>query len=216
MHPTIYGRSLVLAHAGAATRRWHVGRVFLASLIAVLGAGGLTPLSAQQRASSILESPQLRAEVYAPLFAPGTGGTPLATPEQRDVPEGRSTLALAMGGVVGGVVGLYGGGLAGGLIADRHCAKSKSHSAGCFGEFWTGVGIGALIGESVLLPLGVHIADRSRGNYWMMSLASLGLGVGGAALAAIPGNDWEGQTLIATAVSQMVASIVIERWTAGR
>jgi hypothetical protein len=76
--------------------------------------------------------------------------------------------------------------------------------------------LGAVLGEATLLPLGVHIAERRRGNYALMSLASIGIGMGGVALAAGPGRERAGPILVSTAITQLATSIIIEKWTAAR
>lgn len=73
---------------------------------------------------------------------------------------------------------------------------------------------GAVLSESLSLPLGVHLANRQRGDYFPSALASSVVG----ALAFITlrnGGDWgipEG-ALIVFPLLQVTASIAIERAT---
>jgi hypothetical protein len=70
---------------------------------------------------------------------------------------------------------------------------------------------GALLGESLLLPAGVHLANSRRGHYGNSALASLGLTVLGTGVAASIDN---GVPLLVVPIGQLAASIAIERGTA--
>lgn len=130
---------------------------------------------------------RLRILVFAALAcgaAPRTAAAqrlpaaPLPHSWRAGAPEGPDTLRkpsfpvadvlrTTAGGVAGGAVGLALGGLVGG-------AASLGHD---------GIGsltVGALLGESALLPAGVHLANRGRGAFegaWVLSLALGAAGV---------------------------------------
>ncbi|MBA2565773.1 MAG: hypothetical protein H0V09_10170 [Gemmatimonadetes bacterium] len=70
--------------------------------------------------------------------------------------------------------------------------------------------MGAAVGESVLLPLGVHVANGRQGNFGLELLASLGIGAAGVGLAVATDN---GLPLIPVVPAQLLASIAIERGT---
>jgi hypothetical protein len=67
-----------------------------------------------------------------------------------------------------------------------------------------------LLGESLLLPLGVHLANGLQGNYGHAALASLGLTVGGIGLSAVAGEAGA-IPLLLTPVAQLATAIAIER-----
>jgi hypothetical protein len=120
-----------------------------------------------------------------------------------------SDATLALGGIVGGGAGIIGGGLLG---------YGLETGAGCEGDEWCGFAgtvFGAMIGEVVMLPLGVHLANRSRGSYLpglgmslVVALAGLTLAgaTGGAAPLMVP----------AIPIAQLLTSIAVERRSAAR
>lgn len=117
---------------------------------------------------------------------------------------GHSTPRLVVGGVLGGGVGLGLGALIGGALGggDTLCGDDPCGFAEAI--------FGAIGGEVALLPLGVHLANGRRGNYWLSLLASAGVAAGGLALSG--GGD-HGEVLAAVPVLQIVSSILIERGT---
>lgn len=107
-------------------------------------------------------------------------------------------------GLLAGAIGFFGGGFVGASI-------DKASSSGY--EEWDGlVGfvIGAPIGESLLLPVGVHLANGRRGNLPLSVLASLGITGAGIAMAASTG---EAKILVAIPIAQLLACTAIERST---
>jgi len=151
------------------------------------------PLAAQAR------TPEWRSW-HAPSPAAATG---LRTSTRSAPSTGTAPLILA--GLGGGTVGLFAGGLAGWQLAG---GNSICGDDACGLE---GGAYGAIIGESALLPLGVHLANHNRGNYWLSLLASAGIGAAGI-LAVDAAND--GWPLIGVPVAQVISSILIERATA--
>ena len=111
---------------------------------------------------------------------------------------------LVLGGILGGAAGLLGGGLAGYYLGGggRICGDD---SCGLYAGL-----LGAAAGEMALLPLGVHLASHSHGNYGYSLLASVAIGVVGTSAAAK--ND-SGLVLHAVPIAQIVSAILIERAT---
>jgi hypothetical protein len=70
---------------------------------------------------------------------------------------------------------------------------------------------GALVGESLAIPLGVHLADRRQGNAGIALATSVAIGALGLGAAAAT-DEW--RLLLAIPVAQIATSIMIERHTA--
>lgn len=132
------------------------------------------------------------------LLAPRRAGvSPLANPDNN-----RDALRLVMGGLGLGVVGVFLGGYAGARIEEN---------GGCAYDDFCGLAgavVGATVGETILLPAGVHLANDQRGSY--------ALDVGAAALAGLGGwiltfatND--GTFLLAIPAGQLIAAVLVER-----
>jgi hypothetical protein len=125
----------------------------------------------------------------------------------RTVAESRSAPVLTAGGIAGGAVGFVGGFYVGALLAFDDDGDDL--------DFLSGGVAGATIGEGLLLPLGVNLANGGRGAYTTSALASLGIAAAGLfALQAVhydpPGAPI---VLIAVPVAQLATSIAIERAT---
>lgn len=118
------------------------------------------------------------------------------------------TINLVAGGLTGGVVGFFGFGIAGALIA-----SGLSDNQGDGYEALGGFAIGALVGESVLLPLGVHLTNRRQGDYGVSLLASAGIAALGLGLTGAL-QDMGIVFLPAIPLAQLVTSISLERRTA--
>ncbi len=117
---------------------------------------------------------------------------------------GTSVVGMTAGGLVGGAVGFAGGALIGGILGggnaicgDDACGLEEA-------------AYGAVAGQSILLPLGVHIANGRRGNYGFSLITSVVIGVAGIVVVDAT-ND--GAPFIAVPVLQLVSSILIERAT---
>jgi hypothetical protein len=120
-----------------------------------------------------------------------------------DRPSGSAERCVAAG-LIMGTIGFLGGGLVGARI-------DKATSDGY--EEWDGLAgfvIGAPIGESLLLPVGVHMANGRRGSLPLAMLASVGITGTGIALAASAG---EGGIVVAIPIAQLIACTAIERST---
>jgi hypothetical protein len=116
---------------------------------------------------------------------------------------------LSGAGILGGAVGFFGGAYLGAWIADSRDDGLDDLDA------LHGALIGATLGESTLLPLGVHLANGRRGNVWLSALASVGLAAGGVGLMEAAHWDAPAAPVIAVAVplAQLAAAIAIERAT---
>jgi hypothetical protein len=146
----------------------------------------------------------------APAAAHAQGGAPAELRLEWASPgfaQSRSTPALAAGGLIGGAVGALGGFYVGAILG----SDDDDDDLDFLG---TGVAVGT-IGEGLLLPLGVHIANGSRGSYRTSGLVSLGLAAGG--LLALEAAHYDPPAapiiLIAVPIAQLAASIAIERAT---
>jgi hypothetical protein len=119
-------------------------------------------------------------------------------------PHGATTVGMIAAGVGGGTVGFFAGGfigyeLGGGSLVCGDDACGLEEAA-----------YGAIAGESVLLPLGVHVANRRQGNYGLSLLASAA--IGGLGILAVNASH-DGIPLIVVPVAQLVSSVLIERAT---
>jgi hypothetical protein len=107
--------------------------------------------------------------------------------------------------VLGGLGAATAGTFGGAVIGSRITTKYPCEDCGLEGLIY-----GAVIGESAMLPLGVHLANGHRGNYGASLLASLGIGAAGLAAAVA---TQEGAIMLSVPVLQLVSSIAIERAT---
>ncbi len=119
-------------------------------------------------------------------------------------PPGAGVPGMVLAGVSAGAIGVFGGGFIGSAVGGGN-AICGDDACGLEEAVY-----GAILGESVTLPLGVHLANRRRGNYGLSLLASVGIGALGI-LAVDASND--GWPLLAVPVGQLVTSILIERGT---
>ena len=107
---------------------------------------------------------------------------------------------MMFGGILLGAGGLIGGALIGQRFEGSPC---EDRILGAF--------FGALAGESLAIPLGVHLGNRSEGDAGPALAASLGIAAAGLGAAVL---SREGGVLLAIPVLQIAASIAIERHTA--
>jgi hypothetical protein len=105
-------------------------------------------------------------------------------------------------GLLAGTIGLFGGGILGAEI-DKASSDGYEEFDGLMGFV-----IGAPIGESLLMPVGVHLANGRRGNLPGAMLASMAIAGTGIAIAAA---TQDGKVLVAIPVAQLLACIAIER-----
>jgi hypothetical protein len=119
---------------------------------------------------------------------------------EQPVSDGR----MILGGLLGGAIGFFGGGFAGAVINDTDDSEDDLAAL-------AGFALGAVIGETLTLPLGVHVANRRQGNYGLSLLASAAITGVGIALAT--SGDDRLEYLIPVPVLQLFSSILIEKRT---
>lgn len=112
-----------------------------------------------------------------------------------------------LGGLAGGALGAGVGFLAG-LAANGSCEGDEVCVLPAFA--------GAILGETLGLPLGVHVAEGRRGSYPLGALASVGVTAAGLGLMSLVGDSGPPAQGIAVMVpvAQLLASIAVERRTA--
>jgi hypothetical protein len=112
-----------------------------------------------------------------------------------------------LGGLAAGALGA-GLGFLGGLAAYSACEGDEVCLLPALA--------GAIIGETLALPLGVHLAEGRRGSYPLGALASAGITAAGLGAMSLVGNSGAPAQGIAVMipVAQLVASIAVERRTA--
>jgi hypothetical protein len=149
------------------------------------------PLAAQR----IQPSPFARADLgsYSRTSAARLTGT-------RVPDEVTDASKMMFGGILLGA-----GGLIGGALIGQHFEGSPCEDC-ILGAF-----LGALAGESLAIPLGVHLANGRRGDAGPALAASIGIGAVGLGAAALT-EQWG--ILLAIPVLQIAASIGIERHSA--
>jgi hypothetical protein len=175
-----------------------------ASSIAPAIVPGIAPVAAQQ----LTPAPFARYDPVLPVS--GLVADKLAEPSatRRSVrdfqatTDGPDTGALVLAGLVGGAAGLFGGAVVGGRLQRSPCED-------CF----EGALAGAVLGESLAIPLAVHFVDRRRGQPLPGMVSSLAIAAGGIFLAA---ELRQGPVLLAIPVVQLAAAIASERHTARR
>ena len=133
--------------------------------------------------------------------------TPPLSAQRTVAPKARSannaaTGWLVLGGAAGASAGIVGGALAGMAYS---CMDECGYRAPL---------VGALVGESVLLPLGVHLANGRKGSYGLGMLASAGLGAGGV-LVVQEWTDAAPYLAYLVPVVQIAAVVYIEQRTSG-
>ncbi|MGH7512433.1 MAG: hypothetical protein ACREOQ_05845 [Gemmatimonadales bacterium] len=109
------------------------------------------------------------------------------------------------GKMMGGGLLLGAGGLIGGALIGHQFEGSPCEDC-ILGAFF-----GALVGESLAIPLGVHLGNGRRGDVGPALAASVGIAAAGLGAAALS-RQWG--VLLAIPVLQIAASIGIERHTA--
>lgn len=126
----------------------------------------------------------------------------------------RPVARLIAGGVLGGAAGLATGGVIGVAIGANHCTDEGNPDS-CHAP--QGLVYGAVAGQTLSIPLGVHIANSRQGSLLPSMLASAA--VAGAGALAISRSDSDA-VLVGTAIGvpalQILASVLIERATTGK
>jgi hypothetical protein len=131
-------------------------------------------------------------------------------PERRVLPQAGSVPAQRgvgwpiVGGLLAGSAGFWAGAFIAGAIADKNC---DGEDVGCLLH---SILAGAAIGESLLLPAGIHVGNGRRGTFPLELGASVGLAGLGVAAAEGADDPWP---LVPAAVAQMVVGVLLERRT---
>jgi hypothetical protein len=110
-----------------------------------------------------------------------------------------------VGGLLAGTAGFFAGALVAGSIVEDSC---DNEDLSCL---LSGIAYGAVAGEVVTAPVGMHLGNRRRGNLPLGLAASAGFGAVGLASAAAVDDPWP---LVPAAVAQMVVGVLLERKTA--
>lgn len=153
-----------------------------------------TPAAAQRLALPLPSSPAPALLARAPV--------PAGPPSRPDT--NRDAIRLVMGGLGLGVVGVFVGGYAGAKIEEN---------GGCAGDDLCGLAgafVGATVGETLLLPAGVHLANDARGNYALALGAASLVGVTSWVVTIATNN---GIFLLAIPVGQLIAAALVELHT---
>lgn len=104
------------------------------------------------------------------------------------------------GGLLGATVGFFGGAFVGAAVSGRG---------------YDAVGgsiLGALIGEALVMPLGVHYGNRCRGDLGLDMLTSIAISA--ASLLIINETDADESWLILVPIFQIGSTVAVERATA--
>src|SRR5690349_14042650 len=120
-----------------------------------------------------------------------------------DIDHQPTILLPMLGGATGGVVGMYGGLVVGASIENNPNAD----------DITTGMAVGFLAGEMLMLPVGVHLGNGRKGSFLADLAVSTVIGTSAIFLTAST-ND--GTPIIIGAAMQYAAVIAVERATARR
>lgn len=120
-----------------------------------------------------------------------------------------SSAKMAVYGLLTGAAGFVVGGLVGAALVGERADTDNWVSA------LQGAIVGGTVGESLMLPVGVHLANDRRGDLLITMPTSLAIGVAGAWVGRRldrSGHAWP--VLVLTPIAQLAASIGLERHTA--
>jgi hypothetical protein len=119
-----------------------------------------------------------------------------------------STEKMAAYGLITGVAGFLVGGLLGAALS------GEQQDTESWVEKLEGAFVGGTLTESLMLPVGVHLANDRRGDLLWSMPASLAIGTTGALIGRRlehTGRAWP--IIVLTPIAQLAASIAIERHT---
>jgi hypothetical protein len=150
---------------------------FLTGLVSLLAT--VAPLAGQE-----VRSPETAPSSFSPALLWHAGSDPV--PERPNYP------AMAAAGLLGGAVGAAAGGLVTAVVFDSP---------------YGGAVIGGLLGEGLLLRLGVHLANRGRGDYTTGLIPTLAMGYAGFLAAYAAPEEIRPAVVLAIPVSQLFFSI---------
>ena len=115
--------------------------------------------------------------------------------------------AVTLGGILGAALGFFAGGFIGALSCDWNTKEAGCLEIGAYG---------AIIGGSVLMPIGSQLANSRRDSLplFLLTLLAVG-GIGTAGLIAALGTGGEG-IIVATPVVQLITCVAIQLGVSGR
>ena len=146
-----------------------------------------------------LPAPALTANLFT-----SAGSTLKPFNPELDFGSEAATEALAGAGLLAGAIGFFAGGFVGAEI-DQAGSDGYEEWDGLYGFV-----VGAPIGEVLLLPVGVHLANNRRGNLPLSLLTSIGI-AGAGIFVAIAAE--EPYALLTIPILQLTACTAIERST---
>ena len=148
--------------------------------------------------------------VASPLAAQRRPAAIVDTDSLNIAPVPVSTARLVIGGAAGGVVGLFGGAALGHYLETRDCGVDPMGSnCGLAGTI-----LGGAAGEALLLPLGVHLANRGRGSLLWPTVASSAAAVGMLLLAGQLENPvLHTPVFLGTPLVQLGVAVWVQRMT---
>jgi hypothetical protein len=121
-----------------------------------------------------------------------------------------SDAKMATYGLLTGAAGFLVGGLVGAAMGVGNDADDDDSWV----QSLAGAVVGGTVGESLMLPIGVHIANDRRGDLLWSMPASLGIGTLGVVLARNVNSKSKAWPIyVLTPIAQLAASIAIERST---
>jgi hypothetical protein len=142
-----------------------------------------------------------------PRFAIDEGPPTLEQPQINRVP----TSHLTMAGMVGLVAGFFGGAYLGAeYFGDRCSDENRDDPDACEWAPLLGGIIGAVAGESILIPISIHLANKGKGNLPLELLSSAGIGTLGA-VAVFSDEAGILVGLIGVPIAQIAWTIKLER-----
>jgi len=174
------------------------GAAVLATGIAVLPAGA----NAQQNAPALFSDDA--TALVAPEIAGGSARRGFALAQD---PYDKPDEQMGTSGFFLGLVGMMAGAAIGSQIGQGSC-PSRAEDKDCVGRH---AYTGALVAGTALVPVGVHIANKSRGNFWLSLAASTAEATAlYYAFKAVPGSPVAMAPFLAAPL-QVFTSVKIER-----
>ncbi len=147
---------------------------------------------------------RLPARLLTTNFYTSDGSTLKRFNAELDFRPETATEALAGAGLLAGAIGFFAGGFVGAEI-DQAGSDGYEEWDGLYGFV-----VGAPIGEALLLPVGVHLANNRRGNLPLSLLASIGIAGAGIFVAVAAEEPY---ALLTIPILQLTACTAIEQST---
>lgn len=144
---------------------------------------------------------------YTSAVAPAAvaGARPLVILQEPNIDKPEEVMGTS--GFFLGIIGMLGGAAVGGAIGSGDC-PSRAVDKDCMGRH---AYTGALIAGTVLVPIGVHLANKERRNLPLSMAVSTAMGIAAYyGMRAIPGSPIAMAPFVAAPL-QVVTSVRIER-----